>query len=77
MGCNGDEPLTLTKYHSSRLPQLYEALGWKSVCGRAYSLKGLKGKIFFFSFLSYALFFFYISSFHGMMRADPTVAGTG
>ena len=33
----GDEPLTL--------PQLYEAFErWKSVCGRAYNLKNIKGK---------------------------------
>ena len=30
----GDEPLTLTRYHSCGLQQLYEALeGWKSICG--------------------------------------------
>ena len=29
-----------------------EALeGWKSVCGRAYNLKGIKGNIFYFSSL--------------------------
>ena len=43
--CPGDEPLTLTRCHSCGLPQLYEALeGWKSVCGRVYNLKGIKGK---------------------------------
>ena len=32
------------------IPQLYEALdGWKSVCGRAYNLKGINGKICFSS----------------------------
>ena len=52
----GDEPLILTKCHSCGLPQLYEAFeGCKSVCGRAYNLKGIKGKfLFFFSFLSLA-----------------------
>ena len=47
MGCSpGDEPLTLTRYHSCGLLQLYEALeGWKSVCGLAYILNCLKGKI--------------------------------
>ena len=65
----GDEHLTMTRCHSCVLPQLYEALeGWKSVCGRAYNLKGIKGKF---------LFFFYCSSFQGMMRADPTMARRG
>ena len=32
----------------AEMPQLYEALeGWKSICGQAYSLKGVWGKIFF------------------------------
>ena len=45
----GDEPLTLTRYHSCRLPQLYEVIErWKSVCGRAYNLQG---KFFCFSSL--------------------------
>ena len=36
----GDEPLTF-----DLMPQLYEGLeGWKSVCGRAYNVKGIKGK---------------------------------
>ena len=48
----GDEPLTLTRFHCCGLPQLYEALeGWKSVYARAYNLKGIKGKFsVFFSF---------------------------
>ena len=53
----GDKPLTLTRCHSCGLPQLYEAFEkWKSVCGRAYYLKGIKGKffLFFLSFLSIA-----------------------
>ena len=45
-----DEPLTLTRCRSCGLPQLYEALeGWKSVCGLAYNLRGIKGKIRFSS----------------------------
>ena len=33
------------------MPQLYEALEWwKSVCGRAYNLEGIKGKIGFSTF---------------------------
>ena len=50
MGCTpGDEPLTLMRYHSCGLPQLYEAFeGWKSVCGLAYNLRG--NFLFFFSF---------------------------
>ena len=62
----GDEHLTMTRCHSCVLPQLYEALeGWKSVCGRAYNLKGIN------------LFLFYYNSFHGMMRAKPGVTGMG
>ena len=47
-----DEPLTLMKCHICGLPQLYEALeGWKSICGRAHNLKGIKGNyLVFFSF---------------------------
>ena len=42
----GNELLTLMRCHSCGLPQLYEALeGWKSVCGQAYNLNGIKGKI--------------------------------
>ena len=34
-----DEPLTLMRCHSCRLPWLYEALeGWKSICGQVYKL---------------------------------------
>ena len=71
MGCSSvDEPLTLMRYHSCGLPQLYEALGgWKSACGRAYNFKAIKGKIY--------CFLFHCSSFHGMMRADLAVAGKG
>ena len=62
----GNEPMTLTKSHSCGLPQLYEAFeGWKSICGRAYNLKGIKG------------IFFYCSSFLGMIRGDPAVACGG
>ena len=68
----GDKPLTLTRCHSCGLPQLYETLGWKSVCDRAYILKGIKGKFSFFS-----LFLFYCTSFHVIMRADPGMAGGG
>ena len=51
MGHNpGDEPQTLTKCHICGLSQLYEAYGWKFVCRRAYKLKDIKGKIYFFSF---------------------------
>ena len=53
----GDEPLTLMICHSCGLPKLYEAFeGWKSVCGQAYILKGIKGKFFFLlSFVSLLL----------------------
>ena len=69
MGCSpGDELLTL-RCHSCGLPQLYEAFeGWKPICGRAYNLKSIKGKFFVF-------LLFYCSSFLGMVRADPAMAG--
>ena len=63
----GDESLTLMRCRSCRLPQLYEAFeGWKSVCGRAYNLKSIKGKILV-SLLFLKLFLFYCSSFHAMI----------
>ena len=47
--CEGecmDEPLTMKGCHRCGLPQLYEALEvWKSICGRAYNLKSIKGKL--------------------------------
>ena len=47
--------------------KLYETLErWKSICGWAYNLKD-KGEIF--------VFFFYCSSFHGMMCAYHKVVG--
>ena len=43
----GNEPLTLTRYHSCGLPQLYEALeGWKFVWP-SLQFKGIKGKFIF------------------------------
>ena len=67
----GYKPLILRRCHSCGLPQLYEAFkGLNSVCGPAYNLKGIKGK--FSAFL-----LFHCSSFHGMMGADPAVAGGG
>ena len=48
------------------MPQLNEAFeGRKSVCGRAYNLKGHKGEFFLFFFLSFASL-----TFLGMMRGD-------
>ena len=57
------------------MPQLYETLkGWKSVCRRAYNLKGIKGEIFCFSsFLSFVSLLLWLISW----RADPAVAGGG
>ena len=78
MGCSlGDEALNLTRCHNCGLPQLYEAFeGWKPVCGRAYNLKGIKGKFsIFLHFLK--LCFSFTSSFLGMMRDDHAVAGGG
>ena len=68
----GDEPLTLMRFLSCGLPKLYEAFGWKSVCGWGYNLKGMKGKISFFLFFLKFCFFYY-SLFHGMMHDDLTV----
>ena len=48
----GDKTQTLKRCHSCGLSQLYEACWWKSVCGQAHNLKGVKGKFYFFSFLS-------------------------
>ena len=59
--------------HSCGLPELYEALeGWKSICGRP---DNLKGKISVFLLFFKLCFSKYCSSFQGMMRGDPAVAG--
>ena len=64
----GDEPLTLARYHSCEMSQLYEILvGYKSVCGQACNL-GLKEEIlcsFFYRFSSLflTLFLFDFPSF--------------
>ena len=71
----GDESLTLTGYRSCGLPQLYEALGWKSVCDQPCNLNDIKGKISFFLFFLKLCFSFTLAHFHGMMRASPAVAG--
>ena len=70
-----DELLTLTKCPSCVLIHLYEALGWKSVCARVYNLKGIKEKIYLFFFFLRLCFSFTVAHFHGMMRADPMLAG--
>ena len=50
IGNPGDELLTLTRCHSCRLPQLYEALeGWKSL-RPSLQLKGHERGMFFVSF---------------------------
>ena len=62
--------------HSCEFSLLYEALeGWKSVLWLSPQLKGVKGKVSFFSFLLTLMTYF--GSFHGMMRGDPAVAGSG
>ena len=72
MGCSPGMSSDLDK-----MPQLYEACeGWKSICGRAYNLKVIKGKLSVF-LLFLKLCFFYCSSFLGMMRADLVVLGGG
>ena len=71
-----DEPLTLTRCHSLLVAAAYEALeGRKPVCGQAYNLKGIIGKIYVFLLFLKLCFSFYCSSFHGMLRASP--AGRG
>ena len=46
------------------LPELYEAFeGWKSVFGRAYSLKGIKGKFFVFLLFLKLCFSFTVAYF--------------
>ena len=71
-----DESLTLTSFHSSGLPQVYEALEEeKFVCGRDYNLKGIKEKMYVFPL--FPLFLFYCSSFHIMTSAELAVAGRG
>ena len=35
------------------MPHIYEVFGWKSVCGQAYNIKGIKGKVSFLSFLRF------------------------
>ena len=62
----GDEPLTLTRCYSCGMPKLHEAFeGWNSVCGRAYNLRGIKGKIFCFSFFLKVCFSFTVAHFMG------------
>ena len=51
-----------------------QTLGWKSVCGQAYNLKGIKEKISFFLKLYFS---FTVAHFHAMMRAYPAMAGGG
>ena len=59
-----DEPLNLTRGHSCGLQQRYEALeGWKSVCGRTYILKGIKGKISVFLLILKICFSFTVALF--------------
>ena len=68
----GDEPLTLTKCHICEFPQLYEAFEeWKSVYGRAYNLKVIKGK-FFSVFLLFLKLCFSFTVAHFMARCVPT-----
>ena len=58
---------------TDEMPQLYEAaLAWEEAYQwPSLQLKGIKGRTFFFL----TLLPFYCRSFHGMMRADPAVAG--
>ena len=59
-----DEPLTLTRCYSCGLLQLYEALeGWKFICGSAYNLKSIKGKIYVILLFLKLCFFFTVTHF--------------
>ena len=58
----GDESQTLTRCHSCVASQLYQACWWKSVCGRDYNLKGIKGEIYIFSFLGSVSLLLYLIS---------------
>ena len=59
-----DELLILMRCHICELPQLYKALeGWKSVCGQAYNLKGIKGKISVFLLFLKLCFSFTVGHF--------------
>ena len=52
-GFEGGISLTLTRFHSCELPQLYEAIkGQRSACGQAHNL-GPKGNISFIIFCSF------------------------
>ena len=74
----GDEPFTLTRCHSCWLLQLYKACeGWKSICGQAYKLKGIKEKFSVFLLFLKLCFSFTVTLFLGMMLADPVVMGEG
>ena len=73
MGCSPeDETLTLMRWHSYMKP----LRGGSPACDCADNLKGIKGLIYFsLSCLLALLIYFRI--FHGMMRVDPAVAGSG
>ena len=60
----GDESLILTRCHSCGLSQLYESLErCKSLCGRTYNLKGIKGKFFVFLLFLKLCFSFTVAHF--------------
>ena len=60
----GYAPMTLTRFHSCGLLQLYEAFeGWESICGLAYNLKGIKGKISIFLHFLKLCFSFTVAHF--------------
>ena len=51
-------------YIYDEMPQLYEACEWwKSVCGRAYNLKGIKGKFSVFLLFLKLCFSFTVAIF--------------
>ena len=63
----GDKPLILRICHICKLPWLHKALEeWKSVCGQAYIIKGINGKISFFCFL------FCFASLHSPLPGGST-----
>ena len=64
----GVEPLTFSR-------QVEALEKWKSVCGQAYKLKGIKGIFLFFFLFSFASTLLLLLLWHD--GADPAVVGCG
>ena len=66
---SGDEPLTLTRCHSYMKPVK------KFFCGRAYNLKGIKGKFSVFLIFLKLCFTFTVALFLAYFVPTPTGRG--